>query len=316
MEELTIAQFENKVAQIEEILKNALPEESGYAKTIYEAVNYSIMAGGKRLRPLLMHEMFCLFGGGDETVLHHFMVAMEMVHSYSLVHDDLPALDDDDIRRGRPSTHKQFGEAMGILAGDALLNGAYEQISEALMAIQSREIVGAIDRKEQMRRAVVAFEKFSGCAGVNGMIGGQVVDVENTGRDIDTDMLLYIYRGKTSALIAASMMVGAALGGADEYTLQMIERIGCDIGMAFQIRDDILDMVGDESKLDKPTHSDEDMNKFTYAAKHGIDESEKAVREYTAQALKRLEALPIVTSGMETKDFLRRLFLFMAERDH
>ncbi len=305
-----------KAAEIEEILKEHLPEEKGYAKTIYEAMNYSLTVGGKRLRPMLMREMFYLFGGGDETVLHRFMVAIEMIHSYSLVHDDLPALDNDDMRRGKPSTHKQFGEAMGILTGDALLNAAYEQISDALVAIGRREIVGTVKKNEQMCRAIIAFDKLSGCAGVNGMIGGQVVDVENTGKDIDTDMLLYIYRGKTSALIAASMMVGAALAGADDYSLQMVERIGRDVGMAFQIQDDILDVTGDEEKIGKPIHSDEDQNKYTYVAIHGLEESYKAVEEYTNQALKRLDALPISSSGMETKAFLTDLFSGLAKRDH
>ena len=316
MSETTEKLMVKKAGEIEEILKDYLPEESGYAKTVYEAMNYSVMAGGKRLRPMLMREMFYLFGGGDETVLRHFMAAIEMIHCYSLVHDDLPALDNDDMRRGKPSTHKQFGEAMGILTGDALLNAAYEQISDAFLAIGKREIIGTVKKNEQMCRAVIAFEKLSGCAGVNGMIGGQVVDVENTGNDIDADMLLYIYRGKTSALIAASMMVGAALGGADEYSLLMIERIGRDIGMAFQIRDDILDVTGNEEKLGKPLHSDEEQNKYTYVAIHGLEESRQAVAEYTNQALQRLEALPIASSGMETKEFLKNMFIMMAERDH
>ena len=307
-------QIDKKVQEIEEILKGSVPEESGYAKTVLEAMNYSMMAGGKRLRPLLMREMFYLFGGGDETVLKHFMTAIEMIHTYSLVHDDLPAMDDDDMRRGRPSTHKKFGEAMGILAGDALLNAAYEQIATALNAVLKREIIGAVKRNDQMSRAVTAFNRLASCAGVKGMIGGQVVDVENTGKDIDADMLLYIYRGKTSALIAASMMVGATLGGADEYSLQMIERIGCDVGMAFQIRDDILDVKGNAEEMGKPVNSDADQNKSTYAAIHGLEDSEKAVEEYTDQALKRLEALPIASSGAETKEFLKELFLLMAKR--
>lgn len=316
MSEQIEKKISEKAAEIEAILKAHLPEESGYARTVFEAMNYSVTGGGKRLRPMLMREMFHLFGEGDEKVLHHFMTAMEMIHSYSLVHDDLPAMDDDDMRRGKPSTHKQYGEAMGILAGDALLNAAYEQVAAAQMAIVRREIVGTIERKELLRRSVVAFDILSRMAGVGGMIGGQVVDVENTGKDIDPDMLLYIYRGKTGALLAASMMVGAALGGADEYSLQMIERIGCEVGMAFQIRDDILDVTGDEEKIGKHTHSDEGQNKFTYVAIHGLEESHKAVDEYTEQALQRLEALPIAGSCMETKEFLKELFLFMAKRDH
>ena len=308
--------IEKKTSEIEEIIVSLLPDETGFAKTVYEAMNYSVKAGGKRLRPLLMREMFYLFGGGDETALHHFMTAIEMIHSYSLVHDDLPALDNDDMRRGRESTHKKYGEAMGILTGDALLNLAYEHIATALNAIGKREIVGAIGRADQMRRAVIAFEKIATMSGVNGMIGGQVVDVENTGKPVDSDMLLYIYRGKTGALLAASMTAGASLGGADTYTLQMIERIGCDVGMAFQIRDDILDVTGDEEKMGKPLHSDEEQNKSTFVAIHGVEESIAAVDQYTQQAINRLEALPIASSGIETKEFLKELFLNMAKRDH
>lgn len=316
MDEKFQEKLNKKIAEIEDILKEMLPDEKGYAKTILEAMNYSVTVGGKRLRPLLMREMFYLFGGVDETVLHHFMTAIEMIHSYSLVHDDLPALDNDDLRRGQPSTHKKFGEAMGILAGDALLNAAYEQIATALTAVGRREIVGAVRRNDQMKRAIISFSKLSCCAGVNGMIGGQVVDVENTGRQIDEDVLLYIYRGKTSALIAAAMICGAALGGADEYSLQMVERIGLDVGMAFQIRDDILDVTGNEEIIGKPLHSDEKQNKFTYAAIHGIEESEAAVKQYTDQAIARLEALPSASSGQETKEFLKELFLYMMNRSH
>lgn len=305
-----------KAEQIEKILVEELPEESGYAKTVYEAMNYSLMNGGKRLRPMLMQEMFYLYGGGDETVLHHYMAAIEMIHAYSLVHDDLPAMDDDDFRRGKPSTHKQFGEAMGILAGDALLNTAYEKIALSLHQVGTREIIGTIDRKVQMRCAVKAFERLSACAGVSGMVGGQVVDVENTGKEIDADTLLFIYRGKTSALISAAMMVGATLAGAPDQDIPLIERIGCDVGMAFQIRDDILDVCGEEKKIGKPIHSDEESGKNTYISIHGIEESEKAVREYTEQAILRLESLRLSTEGTKEKEFLRELFLEMAKRDH
>ena len=229
--------LEKKIREVDEIIKGLLGAESGYAKTIIEAANYSINAGGKRLRPLLMREFFLLYGGGDESVLRHFMAAIEMIHTYSLVHDDLPAIDNDDLRRGKETTHKKYGEAMGILAGDALLNMAYEQIAFAMKSIYACETKSGLSRKEQLQRTVKAFEFLSARAGVGGMIGGQVVDVEYNGDFVDDEMLLYVYRNKTGALIAAAMMVGAVLGGADEFDIHTIERIGCEIGVAFQIRD-------------------------------------------------------------------------------
>ena len=296
-----------KADEVEQIIREMLPDDTGYAKTVYDAMNYSVMAGGKRLRPMLMREFFMLFGGSDERVLKRFMTAMEMIHSYSLVHDDLPALDDDDMRRGRESTHKRYGEAMGILAGDALLNGAYEQISTAL---------SEIDDPDLLKRAVIAFDKIAVLAGVRGMIGGQVVDVENTGRSMDSDMLMYVYKGKTGALLAASMSAGASLGGADNETIKLVEKIGYDIGLAFQIRDDILDVIGDEKKLGKPVHSDEDQDKSTYVAIHGVDESEKAVLDYTDRAVRSLDSLSVSQSEAGTKEFLKGLFIYMAKRDH
>lgn len=296
-----------KADEVEQIIREMLQDDTGYAKTVYDAMNYSVMAGGKRLRPMLMREFFNLFSGSDDSALKHFMTAMEMIHSYSLVHDDLPALDDDDMRRGRESTHKKFGEAMGILAGDALLNGAYEQISAALCEIRDPGL---------LRRAVVAFDKIAVLAGVRGMIGGQVVDVENTGKSLDSDMLMYVYKGKTGALLAASMSAGASLGGADDETIKLVEKIGYDIGMAFQIRDDILDVIGDEEKLGKPVHSDEEQDKSTYVAIHGIEDSEKAVLDYTDSAIKALDSLSVPQSEESTKEFLKGLFIYMTKRDH
>ena len=303
--------FENQIRiktdETEHIIRDMLQDGTGYAKTIYDAMNYSVMAGGKRLRPMLMREFFSLFGGGDESILYHFMASIEMIHSYSLVHDDLPALDDDDMRRGRESTHKRFGEAMRILAGDALLNGAYEQIAVALKEIKDSDM---------LRRAVVAYERIAVLAGVSGMIGGQVVDVENTGKPMDQDMLMYVYHGKTGALLAASMSAGASLSGADADEVELVEKIGYDIGLAFQIRDDILDVIGDEEKLGKPVHSDEDQDKSTYVAIHGIAESEKTVFDHTERAIQSLDKLSVSDSAVGTKEFLKQLFLYMAKRDH
>lgn len=294
---------EKKASEIEEIIEAFLPDEKGFEKTIYEAMNYSVKAGGKRLRPMLMREFFYLFGGEDERTLKRFMTAIEMIHSYSLVHDDLPALDNDDMRRGMPSTHKKFGEAMGILAGDALLNAAYEQMAKAQV-------------ESGTRSTALAMDKLATCAGTAGMIGGQVVDVELTGQDIDAERLFYIYHCKTGALISAAMTVGAILGGADEASIEDVEKIGYDIGMAFQIQDDILDVTSTEEKLGKPIHSDEELDKSTYVAVHGLDASRKAVDEYTDKALKRLDDLVTDNKQNETKEFIRNLFLLMAKRDH
>ena len=274
------------------------------------------MAGGKRLRPMLMREFFYLFGGKDENTLHRFMTAIEMIHSSSLVHDDLPALDNDDMRRGRESTHKKYGEAMGILVGDALLNGAYEQISAAFVDITDAKKTGSVDKYELMKRAVEAFDKIASLSGTEGMLGGQVVDVESTGKTIDHDKLMFIYSGKTGALLSASMTAGASLGGADKEAIEIIQRIGYDIGMAFQIRDDILDVTGDEKKLGKPVHSDEEQDKSTFVAIHGITESEDAVLAYTDRAIKALDSLFVSPSGLQTKEFLKGLFLYMTKRDH
>ncbi|MCR4605293.1 MAG: polyprenyl synthetase family protein [Eubacterium sp.] len=307
--------LERKIEEIEDIITGMLPEESGYAKTILGAANYSITAGGKRLRPLLMREFFRLYDGGDETVLKHFMMAIEMIHTYSLVHDDLPALDNDELRRGKQTTHKVYGEALGILAGDALLNMAYEQVAYAMKSIYACETISGVSRKEQMQRTVKAFDYLSARSGVDGMVGGQVVDVENNGDFVDDEMLLYVYRNKTGALIAAAMMVGAVLGGADEFDIMTIERMGAEIGVAFQIRDDILDVIGDEDKLGKPIHSDEELGKSTYVAHHGIEESENAVKAYTEHALKLFDSLKIPSGSETTKKFVRDIFMRLVERE-
>ncbi len=314
--------IDKKASDIEEILEAFLPDEKGFEKTVYEAMNYSVKAGGKRLRPMLMREFFDLFGGCDEATLKRFMTAIEMIHSYSLVHDDLPALDNDDMRRGMPSTHKKFGEAMGILAGDALLNAAYEQIAKAQRDIFLNDDLNDNEKSERSRRAALAFDKLASCAGTDGMIGGQVVDVEMTGKDIDADRLDYIYHCKTGALLAAAMTVGAILGGAGREQIDTVERIGYDIGMAFQIQDDILDVIGTEEKLGKPIHSDEELDKSTYVAVFGLEKGRDAVESYTQRATTSLDGLAgsagqsMKDDQIETLDFIKQLFLLMAKRDH
>ena len=233
-----------KTADIELILKKYLPEQEGYQKVIMEAMEYSVMAGGKRLRPMLMQETFRMFGGEGELV-EPFMAAIEMIHTYSLVHDDLPAMDNDDYRRGRKTTHVVYGEAMGILAGDALLNYAFETAAKAFVLYPEKSLV--------IGKALQVLAKK---AGIYGMIGGQVVDVENVGNAIAKEVLDFIYELKTSALIESAMMIGAILAGAGEKDIKDVERIAKNVGIAFQIQDDFLDDTSTAEVLGKPIMSD------------------------------------------------------------
>ena len=220
-----------KTAQIERILKAYLPRVQGYQEVIMDAMSYSMLAGGKRLRPMLMQETYRLFGGADSGI-EPFMAAIEMIHTNSLVHDDLPAMDNDEYRRGRKTTHVEYGEDMGILTGDALLNYAFETAASAFETAPEKSLlIGKAIR--------ILGQK----AGIYGMIGGQVVDVKSSGKKIDGEKLEFIYRLKTGALIEASMMIGAVLAGADDESVQVVEEIAAKVGMAFQIQDDILDVI-------------------------------------------------------------------------
>ena len=266
-------EMKTRTAHIEEILKSYLPENITQQKTIYDAMEYSLMAGGKRLRPMLMLEAYRLFGGKDESIVTPFMAAIEMIHTYSLVHDDLPAMDNDDYRRGRKTTHIVYGEDMGILAGDALLNYAYETVAKSMAS------------GGKLKLQAKAFAVLSQKAGIYGMVGGQVVDVEMTGKDLSEDQLEFIYRLKTGALLEASLMTGAVLAGASDEEVRAMEEVGRNVGMAFQIQDDILDITSTTEELGKPVHSDEKNAKSTYVAIYGMDESLKAVEEYSEKAL-------------------------------
>ena len=269
----------NRTQWTEGVVKSFLPEESGNQKEIMEAMNYSVMAGGKRLRPLLMHETYRMFGGTGR-VIQPLMAAIEMVHTYSLVHDDLPAMDNDQYRRGKLTTHAKYGHAMGVLAGDGLLNYAFETA------------MTAFDCGEDAERVAKALKILGRKAGIYGMIGGQVVDVQSTGKVVDQGTLDFIYELKTGALLEASMMVGAVLAGATEEEVAAIEQIASDVGLAFQIRDDILDETSTLEKLGKPIHSDERNEKTTYVTLKGLEQATKDVEEISARALKRLAELP------------------------
>ena len=287
--------FSQAVKETETVVYSYLPEETGHQKTIFEAMNYSVKAGGKRLRPLLMREVYRLFGGNGPEI-GPFMAAMEMIHTHSLIHDDLPALDNDDYRRGRLTTHKVYGEAMGVLSGVALLNRAYEVM------------LSAFDLTEDKERVIAAMRIMADKTGINGMLGGQSVDVENDGKPLEREMLDYIYKNKTSALIEASMMVGAILGGADEEQTAQIEKAASAIGLAFQIQDDILDVTSTSQELGKPVHSDEKNNKVTYVTLFGVEKASEQVQKLSEQAEAVLE-------GLSSKNkFLTALVMEMASR--
>ena len=264
--------------EIEKGIREFLPKEEGFAKSMAQAMNYSMLAGGKRLRPLLMQETYRLFGG-KEKVIWPFMTGMEMIHTHSLIHDDLPALDNDDYRRGRLTTHKVYGEAMGILSGVALLNYAYETM------------LLAFERTAYPERVIRGLSVMAEKTGIHGMLGGQSVDVENDGTPLTKEMLDYIYRNKTSALIEAAMMTGAILAGADENSVAIIEEAAGKIGLAFQIQDDILDVTSTEEELGKPVHSDENNNKVTYVTLFGIEEASRQVKELSEDAVSLLKGL-------------------------
>ena len=287
------------VADIEAGMKEYMPEENGYQRTVFEAVNYSLLAGGKRLRPMFLYEAYRMFGGTDEKAVRPFMMALEMIHTYSLVHDDLPAMDNDEYRRGKLTTHKKFGEAMGILSGDALLNGAFET---AFLAFDSETEAAQIGR---------ALKILGHKAGMYGMVGGQVV--EKDGCFMDEDMLYFVHKNKTSALIEAALMTGAVLAGADEKQAAVMEQCGADIGLAFQIQDDILDVIGDQEKLGKPVHSDEKNEKTTAVSVYGIDVCRQKVKDYTDRGIEALEALDI--PGKEHQKFLVELMKSLVGRE-
>ena len=271
---------EEKIRAIESILTFYLPPKSGYQELIMDAMEYSVMAGGKRLRPMMMNEVYHLFGGKDREI-EPFMAAIEMIHTYSLVHDDLPAMDNDEYRRGRKTTHVVYGEDMGILAGDALLNFAFET------AIKAFDMKGA-----HQDRIAKALQVLANKAGIYGMIGGQVIDVKESGNVLPLQMLDEINRLKTAALIECAMMCGAILAGACDDHIAVVEQIAGKVGMAFQIQDDILDVTSTTEVLGKPVHSDEKNDKNTYVAILGIEKCKEIVSRLSKEAEDMLRTLP------------------------
>lgn len=298
--------LKQKAAEIEAILKKFQPLEEGCQKTVMEAMNYSLMAGGKRLRPILMEETFRLFKGSESSLLEPFLAAIEMIHTYSLVHDDLPAMDNDEYRRGKKTTHVVYGEAMAILAGDGLLNYAFET---AAKAFDAAEAVIEKDKLSAYKRTAGAMQILSAKAGIYGMIGGQVIDMEEYKENVTKDRLDLMYQLKTGALIEASMMIGAVLAGAEASEIERIERIACDVGLAFQIKDDILDITSTSEVLGKPVHSDEKNEKTTYVTIMDLENADREVALISRNAIEEYKQLTC------SNDFLEELIIKLVSRD-
>lgn len=266
-------ELKEQIDFIDRYLDKYLEEKDNPQSIIYKAMRYSVFAGGKRLRPILMINV-CKMCGGDIKEVIPFACAMEMIHTYSLIHDDLPAMDNDDLRRGQPTSHIKFGEAAAILAGDALLNKAFEIVSQY--------------SGDNPMRVLKAINILASSSGTEGMIGGQVVDMESEGKDITLDELKYLHLNKTGAIIRSACAIGALMAGAGKSETEAIDRFALNLGVAFQIRDDVLDVIGSEEELGKPIGSDEVENKNTYVKIAGLAESEKMAEEYTEKAKKEL----------------------------
>lgn len=290
-------ELENRVAYAEQVIYSYLPKEEGYQKKVIEAMNYSVKAGGKRLRPILMWETYQLFGGTDKQKIEPFIAAIEMIHTYSLVHDDLPAMDNDEYRRGKKTTHVAYGEAMGILAGDGLLNFAFETACQSFTHNTDKDTI------------MEAFKVLSRKPGIYGMLGGQVIDVESVNQEVTIEKLEIIHKLKTSALIEASMMIGAILAGASSEEIKEIELAARQIGLAFQIQDDILDVTSTMEVLGKPINSDEKNNKTTYVTLVGLLRAKEQVADYTKQALN------IIKKSGRKNEFLERLIIELISRE-
>lgn len=318
--------FENemkeRVSAIENIIQEYMPKNATFQKTVIDAMDYTMSAGGKRIRPLLMGCTYELFGGTGE-VIKPFMAALEMIHTYSLIHDDLPALDNDDYRRGRKTAHIVYGEAMAILAGDSLLNYAYETAAKAFSVLdktanleEEESVDGDSEKKIRMlqreltnrRNLEKAMQILTVKPGVYGMIGGQVADVELTGSQINQEQLTYIYENKTGALIEAAMMIGAVLAGAADDGIEKIQKVAYNIGMAFQIQDDILDETATFEELGKPIHSDDKNEKVTYVTIYGIEKAAKEVERLSEEAVKLLQSID------GNSDFLEELVRYLIHR--
>ena len=297
-------QLNHETKEMERIIRGYLPAEEGPQKVVLEAMNYSVLAGGKRLRPILMCQTWLLCGGNpamDGTLVSPFLAALEMIHTYSLVHDDLPAMDNDQYRRGKKTTWAVFGETNGILAGDGLLNYAFETAAKAFDCCNSIE---------DYKRVAKAMKILAGNAGIFGMIGGQTADMEaeNAGDSVTQELLLFIHEHKTARLIQAAMCIGAVLAGAEERQVEALNRCAYNLGVAFQIQDDILDVIGNSEELGKPVGSDAENHKQTYVTMNGLDKSMQEVERLSE------EAVQILDSFEGEKEFLKELVISLIHR--
>lgn len=278
---------------IDKYLDKYLAEKENPQNIIYKAMRYSVFAGGKRLRPILMLNV-CKMCGGDVNEVIPFACALEMIHTYSLIHDDLPAMDNDDLRRGMPTSHIKFGEATAILAGDALLNRAFEVVSEY--------------DGDNVKRAMKAINMLAASSGTEGMIGGQIVDMESEGKEITLDELRYLHLNKTGAIIRSACTIGALMGGGSEDEIEAVDEFAKNLGVAFQIQDDILDVTGSEEELGKPIGSDAEGNKNTYVRLVGLEKSRELSEEYSENAKKALDIFG------ERAQFLKELTDYLINR--
>ncbi len=292
------SEIKKRTAQIDAIIESFMPDEEDYQATVIEAMRYSVEGGGKRLRPMLMQETYRLFGGEGEGI-EYFMAAIEMIHTYSLVHDDLPCMDNDEYRRGRKTTHAVYGETMAVLAGDGLLNLAAETA------------LGAMDSDIDPIRVGKAMRVLFNKSGVYGMLGGQTADIEAEDKDaseVTESLIEYIHINKTAALIEASMMIGGILAGADTIQVNLLEKVARNVGIAFQIQDDILDVTGSFEELGKPIGSDERNHKVTYVSLHGLEQAKADVEALSKEATMLLHTLEY------ENPFLEQLLLSMIDR--
>ena len=287
-------ELKSKQELVEKVLKD-FTEENGKPKSIFDSLNYSLFVGGKRIRPILIMESCRCLGGKPEDV-YPLMAAMEMIHTYSLIHDDLPCMDDDELRRGKPTNHVVYGEATALLAGDSLLNLAYETM---LKGAEGRENLAAY---------IKAVEVIAESAGVHGMIAGQVADMESEGKEPDGEILDFIHDNKTGAILRASVISGAMVAGAEGETLECLKRYARAIGLMFQVVDDILDVVSDSETLGKNVGMDAERNKMTYPYVYGLDQSYKKVDELLKEALDSLSGFG------EEAAFLINLAVYLADR--
>ena len=314
-------EINKQVSYINEVISKYLPVEEGMQVTVIKAMNYSVLAGGKRLRPMILLETFKMCGGNSK-IVEPFMAAIEMIHTYSLVHDDLPAMDNDDYRRGKLTTHKKFGEDMGILAGDGLLNFAYETMLKAFDFCYN-DVTGNNDSAcdndgtfnrdrpcdcVKVKNVMNACKILSEKSGIYGMVGGQTLDVMLTNKTMTEEQLDFIFKLKTGALLEAAFIIGATLAGANDQAIQNLLEVGKKVGLAFQIQDDILDVISTQEVLGKPVLSDEKNNKTTYVTLYGMNKALSDVKRLSEEAIESLKAIG-------NNDFLEQLILKLINRE-